>query len=296
MRRATVAAAASVATVAVTLAGCTTTEEPIAVTHVHAVDLDDQRGAIYVATHDGILRVAANDDDAGAAAADVAQSAEVSRLGEWRGDVMGMTRLDDTIYLSGHPAPGSDSPANIGVFEIDVRGGEAEALSLEGEVDFHSMTLGGVALVSYGMAGIDSATGTVMVSRDRGETWTPGAALAARTLSWDARAEQLFATTEEGLLVSTDDGATFSPVEGAPALLLISSSPTVATAPFLAGIDVNGVVHTSPDGATWTAVGTAPAGAEALSVSRNGALVVAGLAGVHRSDDGGTTWVSVVEF
>ncbi|WAB80455.1 hypothetical protein OVN18_07680 [Microcella daejeonensis] len=290
------ATAASVAAVAVTLAGCSTPEEPIAVTHVHAVDIDDQRGAIYVATHEGILRVATAGDGPEAAAASMTQPDEVTRLGEWMGDVMGMTRLDDTLYISGHPAPGSDAPANIGVYEIDVRGREVEALSLEGEVDFHSMTLGGVALASYGLAGIDSVTGSVMVSRDRGQTWTPGAAIAARALSWDARAEQLFATTEQGLQVSTDDGKTFALVDGAPSLLLVASSPTGTAEPLLAGIDVDGVVHTSPDGITWTAVGAAPSGADALSVSSRGVLVTAGVEGVQRSDDGGATWNSVTDF
>lgn len=209
---------------------------------------------------------------------------------------MGMTRLDDSLYLSGHPAPGSDAPANIGVYEMDVRGRQVDPLSLEGEVDFHSMTLGGVALASYGLAGLDSVSGRVMVSRDRGATWTPGASIAARTLSWDARAEQLFASTEGGLVVSTDDGATFAPVDGAPALLLVASSPTGSTNPLLAGIDVDGVVHTSPDGVTWTAVGTAPAAADALSVSSRGVLVTAGVDGVQRSDDGGATWEPVVDF
>lgn len=295
MRRAVVAAASAV-TAVVVLAGCSAPEEPIAVSHVHAVDIDDLRGAIYVATHEGILRVATDGEGPVAAGAAIAQPEKVARVGEWAGDVMGMARLDDTLYLSGHPAPGSDAPANIGVYEIDVRGRQVEPLALEGEVDFHSMTLGGVALASYGLAGIDSVTGTVMVSRDRGETWSAGASLAARSLSWDARAEQLFATTEEGLLVSVDDGATFSPVEGAPALVLLASSPTGASEPFLAGIDVSGVVQTSPDGLTWTAVGTAPPGADAMSVSRNGALVVAGVEGVQRSDDGGSRWEPVVDF
>ena len=296
MRRAAVAAVATAATIGVVLAGCTTPDEPIAVTHVHAVEVDDQRGAIYVATHEGILRVATDGEGPGAAAASVTAPAEVARVGEWTGDVMGMTRLDDSLYLSGHPAPGSDAPANIGVYEMDVRGRQIEPLSLEGEVDFHSMTLGGVALASYGLAGLDSVSGRVMVSRDRGATWTPGASIAARTLSWDARAEQLFATTEDGLVVSTDDGATFTPVDGAPALLLVASSPTGSASPTLAGIDVNGVVYTSPDGMTWTAVGTAPAGADALSISSRGTLVAAGVDGVQRSEDGGMTWELVVEF
>lgn len=272
------------ATISVGLAGCTspTTETPIVVSHVHAVDYDLQRESAYVATHDGVLSVAAD--------------GSVERIGQWAGDVMGMARFGDTIYFSGHPAPDENLPPNIGVYELSVPTGEFAPISLLGEVDFHSMT---IAQSSDGMAlaGIDSATGQVMVSRDGAQSWAAGMPIGARSLSWDARAERLYATTEQGLQVSIDDGATFAPVSAAPPLLLIASSPTgTSSDAFLAGLDIEGVVHTSTDGSTWISAGLAPPGTEALSVGRGGALVVAGIDGVQRSDDRGVTWTVIAEF
>ncbi len=284
MRRTGVAAATAVAALSVGLAGCSSpaAETPIVVSHVHAVDYDLQRESAYVATHDGVISVAAD--------------GSVERIGQWAGDVMGMARFGDTIYFSGHPAPDENLPPNIGVYELSVQSGEFAPISLIGEVDFHSMTIAqspdGMAL-----AGIDSATGQVMVSRDGAETWTTGMPIGARSLSWDANAESLYATTEQGLLVSTDDGMTFTAADGAPLLVLIASSPAdVSTEAFLVGIDVDGYVHTSPDGVTWTSIGLAPALTDALAVGNDGSIVVAGIEGVHRSEDRGATWTMMAEF
>ncbi len=297
MRPAVAGPIGAVVALVVALAGCTASAPPIVVTHVHAVDLDDERSAIYVATHEGILRVTAGSTGPEAAGGALAGYGSVERLGEWMGDVMAMTRLDDTIYLSGHPAPGADTAPNIGVYQTDVHGREFVPVSLEGEVDFHSMTGAGVPGPTSALAGIDSMSGRVIVSRDGGQTWTVGAVIGARSLSWDARAERLYATTEQGLQVSIDDGATFAPVSAAPPLLLIASSPTgTSSDAFLAGLDIEGVVHTSTDGSTWISAGLAPPGTEALSVGRGGALVVAGIDGVQRSDDRGVTWTVIAEF
>lgn len=288
MRRTGAATVSAVAALSVALAGCTApaSTPPIAVTHVHAVDLDDERGAIYVATHEGILRVTVD-----------TEAPEIERLGEWTGDVMGMARLGDTIYLSGHPAPGASLPANIGVFRADVLGEEFTPLSLEGEVDFHSMTIAEGSDASPALAGIDSASGRVITSRDGGETWTVGAAISARSVSWDAKAERLFATTELGLQVSTDVGVTFTPVEAAPLLVFIASGPADgSTDAFLVGVDVEGYLHTSTDGVTWIEGGLVPPLTAAVSVGRGGSLVAAGIEGVYRSDDRGASWSVIAAF
>ena len=284
MWRTGVAAATAVAAFSVGLAGCSspTAETPIVVSHVHAVDLDPLSDSAYVATHEGVLSVTAD--------------GSVERIGEWAGDVMGMARFGNTIYFSGHPAPEENLPPNIGVYELSVQSGEFAPISLTGEVDFHSMT---IAQSSDGMAlaGIDSATGQVMVSRDRAETWTTGVPIGARSLSWDSNAERLYATTEQGLLISTDDGMTFTAADGAPLLVLIASSPAdVSTEAFLVGTDVDGYVYTSPDGVTWTSIGLAPPLSDALAVGSDGSIVVAGIEGLHRSEDRGATWAVIAEF
>jgi hypothetical protein len=124
-----------------------------------------------------------------------------------------------------------------------------------------------------------------------------GASIGARSLSWDTAAEALYATTEQGLLVSRDDGMTFTPVNEAPLLVLIASSPEDAsTDAFLVGVDVDGYIHTSTDGVTWTSIGLAPPLTDALSVGSDGAIVSGGISGVSRSDDGGATWNVIAEF
>jgi hypothetical protein len=279
----------AVAALSVTVAGCTSpateapsAESPVVVSHVHAVDLDQRTGAVYVATHNGVLHLAAD--------------GSVERLGEWAGDVMGMARLGDTIYYSGHPALDENLPANIGVYELDLAGEGFAPTSLVGEVDFHTMTIKGSSDGSA-LAGIDSATGQVMVSRDGAESWMTGVSIGARSLSWDTAAEALYATTEQGLLVSADDGMTFTPVDEAPLLVLIASSPEDAsTEAFLVGVDVDGYLHTSVEGVTWKSSGLAPPLTDALAVGSGGSIVVAGIEGVHRSDDRGATWAVIAEF
>lgn len=136
-----------------------------------------------------------------------------------------------------------------------------------------------------------------MVSRDGAETWTTGVPIGARSLSWDPNAERLYATTEQGLLVSADDGMTFTDVDEAPLLVLIASSPADAlTEAFHVGTGVDGYVHTSPDGVTWTSIGLAPPLSDALAVGSDGSIVVAGIEGVHRSEDRGATWTVIAEF
>jgi hypothetical protein len=293
MGRAKAATVGAVAALSLALAGCSSAPlaPPIVVTHVHAVDLDEERGAVYVATHEGILRVATDSSESDA------EPATVERLGVWKGDIMGMARLDAAIYFSGHPAPGENLPANIGLYRTDVGGQAFTPLALEGEVDFHSMTVGRASGSSWALAGIDSASGRVIVSRDGGVTWSVGAAISARAVSWDSNADLLYATTEEGLQVSTDDGATFTTVETAPPLVLITSTPAGAsTDAFLAGVDLEGYVHTSIDGVAWVSSGLAPPLTSALSVGSGGPLVAAGIDGVQRSDDGGATWTVIAEF
>ena len=80
MRRTGAATAGAVAALSVVLAGCsaTTSEPPIVVSHLHAVDIDDESGDIYLATHEGILRATA---ESGADDVRVGGVGSVERLG-----------------------------------------------------------------------------------------------------------------------------------------------------------------------------------------------------------------------
>jgi hypothetical protein len=69
-----------------------------AVSHVHGLGADPADGALYVATHEGVVSV----DEDGAA----------ERVSD-QADYMGFTVTGPGTFLgSGHPAPGSDEPPN----------------------------------------------------------------------------------------------------------------------------------------------------------------------------------------
>lgn len=256
-------------------------EELPRVTHVHALDLDEQAGLIYIATHDGVLVAPVGN----------ATGAPVGFVSEWRGDAMGMVRSGDRLLISGHPPAYEAGPANIGVVEFGVSGGTPVTLALEGEADFHAM-----ATVGESVAGWNSVTGTVKVSDDRGVTWSAGQAMDVRALAFTPDGERLLATTPDGVQVSEDGGQSFSLLEGAPFLLLLAAAPPGATSHALVGLDVEGVLHASADGDSWTTLGVAPMAPEALAVGESGRILLANTDFALLSNSELTDWEQVLRF
>ncbi|MEU7011592.1 hypothetical protein [Streptomyces sp. NPDC046332] len=79
-----------------------------------------------MATHEGIFTA----DDAG----------DPQLVGDSRDDFMGFTVIGAKTFLaSGHPAPGSDLPANHGLIKSTDAGKSWQTSSLKGEADFHSL-------------------------------------------------------------------------------------------------------------------------------------------------------------
>ena len=251
------------------------------VTHVHALDLDEQAGLIYIATHDGVLTASVSE----------ATGAPQGFVSEWRGDAMGMVRSGDRLLISGHPSASGAGPANIGVVEVSVSGGASTTLALEGEADFHAMATSGDRV-----AGWNSVTGTVKVSDDGGATWLEGQALQVRALAFMPDGERLLATTPDGVQVSDDGGQSFSTLEGAPFLLLLASAPPGSTTHALVGIDVEGVLHASADGDSWTTLGAAPMAPEALAVGSSGRVLLANTDFALLSNSELTDWEQVLRF
>lgn len=251
------------------------------VTHVHALDLDEQEGLIYIATHDGVLTAPVGE----------ASGAPVGFVSEWRGDAMGMVRSGDRLLISGHPPAYEAGPANIGVVEVGVSGGSPTTLALEGEADFHAM-----ATTGDRVAGWNSVTGTVKVSDDGGATWLEGQALQVRALAFTPDGERLLATTPDGVQVSDDGGQSFSTLEGAPYLLLLAAAPPGSSSSALVGLDVEGVLHASADGDSWTTLGAAPMAPEALAVGSSGRVLLANTDFALLSNSELTDWEQVLRF
>jgi hypothetical protein len=136
-------AAASVAV----LAAC---GSPAAMDHIHAVTITED--GVFVGTHNGLWQVSED-----------APPTQVSAQ-EW--DIMGLAHDGVDFVASGHPGPGMNAPGNLGLQRSTDSGSTWSGVSLVGEVDFHHLAAQGDTV-----AGIDSHTGLVLTSADRGERW-----------------------------------------------------------------------------------------------------------------------------
>ena len=162
---------------------------------------------------------------------------------------------------------------------VDVKTG---LLSLTGVTDFHGLTVmaaDGKPLVF----GYDGSAGRLEVSLDGGLTWTAGASLAARDIL--AVGDQLYATTAEGLAISTDNGASFSIDTAAPSLYVIAADDDGA----LAGIDTTGTLWTRLPGQQWVRGETVTGTPQALALDGT-RIYVADDRGIAVTDDAGATW------
>lgn len=248
---------------------------------VHAIDVDDARQRVTVATHSGLFSIDISP------AADPA--APLAVWGSYRGDVMGLVRAGDRFVFSGHPEAGSSDAPNVGVLAADLDGAQWEQLALTGEVDFHAMSYSGNNTSSL-LVGLDSSTGMVMTSIDGGRVWQEGAALPARDIAIDPSGSLLIATTAAGPQLSANRGLTWTLIEQAPLLVLVESGFDVRGDPVIVGVDVEGVLHVSSDGRTWIARGELPFLPDAIGVGALGTIAIVSTQQAMASRDGGVTW------
>ncbi|HEX5568452.1 MAG TPA: exo-alpha-sialidase [Streptomyces sp.] len=236
--------------------------------HVHGLGVNPGDGRLYVATHHGVIAV---DDDGSS-----------KRMGD-TADYMGFTVIGaDTFLGSGHPAEGSDEPANRGLIESTDAGKTWKTLSLAGEADFHALEHAHGTIYGY-----DSTNGLLRVSED-GEDWDDRAELAALDIAVSPTdPDTVLATTQGGVARSTDGGETFADGDGR-VLAYLSWAEQEA----LYGIDLDGVLHRSTDGGkNWAKAGTVPGGQpQALTAVGSDHVLAATADGVYESEDGGKTF------
>ncbi|MXP21229.1 exo-alpha-sialidase [Gordonia sp. HNM0687] len=193
--------------------------------HVHGLHIDAD-GTILAGTHSGVWAV--NSDG------------NATKVGSSDDDLMGFSGASgtDTLVTSGHPGPSSEAPNPLGLRRSNDGGRTWMDQSLGGEVDFHALATDGAYVI-----GFDGTTG-LRVSVDGGLSWSPGAALAAASLTIGPGG--VWALTTAGVQRSIDDGSSFEVVGGAPDLMLLAG-----TREALWGIDGDGNAWRSHDGDTW---------------------------------------------
>ncbi|MCQ4122655.1 F510_1955 family glycosylhydrolase [Rhodococcus tibetensis] len=156
---------------------------------------------------------------------------------------------DDFMGLTGVPntaslfASGHPGPSSFAANPLGLRS------STDRGVSWMDRSLAGEvdfhALTTDGrvLVGFDGTDG-LLVSTDNGTTWTPGAKLGAAALA--ATTSGIWAITASGLQHSTDAARTFSAAPDAPRLLMIAGAGDA-----LWGIDEDGYAWRSREGRDW---------------------------------------------
>ncbi|WP_367318643.1 F510_1955 family glycosylhydrolase [Streptomyces sp. HUAS ZL42] len=237
--------------------------------HVHGLGVDPADGRVYVATHQGLYTVA--------------RGQKPKLVGDRKDDFMGFTVTGEKTFIaSGHGAPGTDRPGNVGLIETKDAGRTWTSRSLSGEADFHS--LDSARGTVYGYEG-----GRIRISTDL-KNWDDGATLEALDLAVSPAGDKLLATTAKGVVTSTDGGRTFS--DGSGQVQAFLSWPAEKS---LFGIDTSGKLSSSMDGGTtWKQLTTVPGGRpQALTAVDADHILAATMTGVYESRDGGKTFAQL---
>ena len=244
------------------------------VSHVHGLGVDPADGTLYAATHFGLFRVP--------------EQGQAKRVADRFQDTMGFTVTGPNRFLgSGHPdfsdkemfREGHDP--HLGLIQSTDAGRTWKALSLLGEADFHAL-----AAVHGQVYGYSATDGEFMVSPD-GKTWDRRSQIGLVSFAVDPDdPEHIIATTERGLVTSTDGGRTWQPLS-APPLAYLSWEEDGG----LWGAGADGGIHRSTDkGTTWEHQGNLPGPPEALLVHGSVHYAAVSDEGIFRSTDGGRSW------
>lgn len=250
-------------------AGETAAATSEALSHVHGLGVDPADGRVYVATHNGLYTIAKGE--------------KPKLVGDRRDDFMGFTVTGkNTFIASGHGAPGSGRPGNLGLVETHDAGRKWTSWSLSGKADFHSLE--SAKGIVYGYEG-----GRIRVSDDL-KSWDDRATLEALDLAVNPGGDTLLATTAEGVVTSTDGGRTFG--EGSGQVQAFVSWPAEKS---LFGIDTSGRLSGSGDGGkSWKQLTTVPGGQpQALTAVDADHILAATMTGVYESRDGGRTFAQL---
>lgn len=239
--------------------------------HVHSLDVNPADGTLHVASHLGVFALGEEGFE---------------RVGEESFDAMSFTIAGPDRFLrSGHPGPGGDDPAHLGLSESTDAGRTWRSLSLAGEADFHALEASGDRVY-----GVDSQSGNLMLTDD-GRQWRTLGQLPAVDVAADPSDRDVVLLTDgDGSLVRLESSGAPELVQAAPRVVLLDW----VSDDLLVGAGPEGTVYRSEDGGEeWQEVGSLPDAPHALTASESRWYAATG-AGVVVSGDGGRTWSDVL--
>ncbi|MDP9376962.1 MAG: exo-alpha-sialidase [Actinomycetota bacterium] len=248
-----------------------TSSEGPALEHIHGLGVGDD-GRMLIATHHGLF---------------AAENGETTpkQISEHTQDIMGFAAVsEDRLIGSGHPSAQQNLPPHLGLIESRDGGKTWKNVSLPGEADFHALEASGDKIYGY-----NGLSGELLVSSDGGRNWrreTPPAAVF--DLAVDPENDsRVVASTEQGVLMSTNSGKSWRPLRRDMTGLVAWSADDDQ----LYLVDGQGNVHASSDaGRRWKKRGNVGGQPVAFTAS-DGDLYAAHADGtVVRSDDGGDGW------
>ncbi len=242
--------------------------------HVHGLGVAPAGDGVLIATHNGLYRAA------GDGGAPVQLSAEQQ-------DFMGFTvAAPDRLLASGHPAPGQDLPASLGLIESRDSGRTWQPVSLLGEADFHVLRAAGERVY-----GFDGVSGRFLASADGGRTWQERelpAPIFDLAIAPDDP-QRLIAATEEGLFASSDAGRSWRPAGDAIGLVAWAPSGRLFV------VDEQAQVLSGAPGGRLSRRGALPE-LPVTFMAAEGALYAALADGsVLRSADDGASWTAIAQ-
>jgi hypothetical protein len=245
------------------------------IVHVHGIGVDPGDGQVYVATHQGLVRLPE----------DVSEPA--IRVGGRYHDLMGFSVAGPDRFLAGgHPdgvddelmAPNGDPM--LGLVESVDGGRSWTPRSLFGEIDLHALAWSPTVTYGYDATNEQFLATTDLVS------WEERSRIVLTGFAVDPLdAEHLVAVTADGALVESGDGArTWAPLD-APA-----SAAVAWDGASLWSVGIDQVLRRSDAGRAWEDVQAFDRPVDAFTVVDDRVIVAIERYGVIASDDAGASW------
>ena len=239
--------------------------------HVHGLGVNPGNGAIFVATHSGVLRLAADETSP-------------RPIDGQRHDLEGfMVLSEDVLVASGHPDPSHKAPG-LGLIISSDAGRTWRTASLAAQADLHVIRIGRRYTYAF-----DALSEALFVSADLARSWAVGHPPAPLfDLAIDPeRDRRLLGATDEGLFVSSDRGARWRRIRRTTGYL--AWSPTDARRLYMA--ERNGRVSTSEDGGrSWEPTGRVQGTPTAAAIHEETLYLAVDDEAIWRSVDGGRQW------